>query len=261
VRKYSTEPKVAQNNNAIPTAVARLRLASSRGGTSGSRLRRSMAAKAASRSRLADALTRMAGDPQPSDGPCTSANTSRVMPSVAPSAPGTSNLRPVALAVGGDQLNGEQHRDSGQRHVDEEHRLPAERLREHAAEQHADDKAGRAGAAPYRQGAVALAALGERGVDQREGGGKHKRSAEPLNGAGGEQDLRSRREPTGERGAGVERQARHEHPPRPEQVGGAATEQQETGGCHRVGADYRLQRLRRVVQLAPDLGQRPTTMY
>ena len=100
------------------------------------------------------------------------------------------------------------------------------------------------------------AALGEHGVDQRERGGKHERPAQPLDGAGGEQGLRRLREPTDKRGDGVEREAGHEHPPRAEEVGGATTEQQETGGGHRVGADHRLQRLRRVVQLAPDLGQR-----
>jgi hypothetical protein len=52
-------------------------------------------------------------------------------------------------------------------------------------------------------------------------------AAEPLHGAASEQDLRGRGESPGKRAAGVEREAGHEHPPRSEQVGGAATEQQE----------------------------------
>ena len=65
-----------------------------------------------------------------------------------------------------------------------------------------------------------------------------------------------RRQAAGERGDGVQRQAGHEHAPPPEQVGGATAEQQEAGRRDRVGADHRLQRLRRVAEVAADLRQR-----
>ena len=164
--------------------------------------------------------------------------------------------RGVARGVGGDQPQGERDRDRDQRHVDEEHRLPPERLREHAAEQHPDHQAGRTRAAPDRQGAVALAALREGHVDQRERGREHERPAEPLQRASAELDLGHRRQPTGERRDPVEREPGDEHPPAPEQVGRPAAEQQEAGGRHRVGADHGLQRLGRVAEIAPDLGQR-----
>ena len=45
-------------------------------------------------------------------------------------------------------------------------------------------------------------------------------------------------------------------PRRPEQVGGAAAEQQEAARGDRVGADHRLQRLRGIAQVAADVGQR-----
>ena len=129
-------------------------------------------------------------------------------------------------------------------------------MSEHAAEQHADDQAGRAGAAPDRDGAIALPPFGERGVDERQGGREDERAAEALHRARDEQELGLGSEPAAERGAGIQREARDEDVPAPEQVGGAAAEQQKPGGRHGVRADHRLQRLRRIAQLPPDLRQR-----
>ena len=178
------------------------------------------------------------------------------MPALAVSAPGRSNLRSLSRRPSaGISENASRIASRRQRHVDEEDRLPAERVGEHAAEQHADDQAGRAGAAPDRDGAVALAPFGERGVDERQRGREDERPAEALHRACDEQELGLGGEPAGERGAGVEREAGDEDPPAAEQVGGAAAEQEEAGGGHGVRADHRLQRLRRVAQLAADLGQ------
>ena len=82
----------------MTTAVARLRLASSRGGSSGSRLRDSISANATRASTPATAHPRTAGEAQPRLGPSTSANTISVIPSVALSAPGRSKLRPCSRA-------------------------------------------------------------------------------------------------------------------------------------------------------------------
>ena len=129
------------------------------------------------------------------------------------SAPGRSNPRfALALGVAGDQPERRERGKTGQRHVDEEHRLPAERLREHAAEQHADHQPGRPRAAPHRQRAVALAAFGERGVDQRQGGGKDERAPEPLRRAGDEQDLGYRSRAPGQRGTERTARARRRRP-------------------------------------------------
>jgi hypothetical protein len=84
----------------------------------------------------------------------------------------------------------------------------------------------------------------------------HERSAEPLHGARGQLDLGHRRQPARERGDAVQPQPRDEHPPAAEQIGGAPAEQQEPGRGHRVRADHRLQRLRRVAEVAPDLRER-----
>jgi hypothetical protein len=84
----------------------------------------------------------------------------------------------LALAVRGDQRERQQQGDPRERHVDEEHRLPAERLGEHATEQHADHEARGAGAAPNRHCTVALRTFREGGVDERQGGGEDERSAD-----------------------------------------------------------------------------------
>ena len=90
---------------------------------------------------------------------------------------------------------------------------------------------------------------------ERQRGREDERPAEALHRARDEQELGLGGEPAGDRGAGVQREAGDEDPPAAEQVGGAAAEQQEAGGGHGVGADHRLQGLRRVAQLAADLGQ------
>jgi hypothetical protein len=135
----------------------------------------------------------------------------------------------VAWVVGGDERERQQRRRSGEGHVDEEHRFPAECMREDAAEQHADNKAGRACPAPNGQRAISLATFGKRRVDERQSGGKDECPAESLHGSRAEEERRHRRKPTGERGASVEREPRHEDPAPPEQVSGTAAEQQETG--------------------------------
>jgi hypothetical protein len=159
----------------------------------------------------------------------------------------------LARRVGGDQREREQDRDADQGDVDEEDGLPAERPREHAPEEDAEHEARGAGAAPDGQRPVALAALGERRVDQRQGRGEHERSPEPLQAAAGEQDLGGGREASRQRARGVEPEAAHEDPAPPQQIGRPAAEQQEAGGRDRVRADHQLQRLRRVAEIPPDL--------
>jgi hypothetical protein len=72
----------------------------------------------------------------------------------------------LARAVGRDQHERQTNGQGGQRHVDEEHRLPAQRLGQQAAQEHPDHQPGRPGAAPDGHCTVALAALRERRVDQ-----------------------------------------------------------------------------------------------
>ena len=65
------------NRNAVTTAVERLRLASSRGRTSASGLRRSTSAKTTSRSAPAAPAATITGEAHPCSGPCTSAKTTQ----------------------------------------------------------------------------------------------------------------------------------------------------------------------------------------
>ncbi|WP_146060403.1 hypothetical protein [Amycolatopsis sp. CA-128772] len=117
--------------NVTTTPVPRLRSRSSRGGSSGSRLRRSIAANAPSRAKPAPAPRA-----QPGSGPSTRANTTSVVPDVAVSAP--AQVEPAAgLPRRIRRQQGERERGGGRgrRDVHEEHRRPAERLRQHATQQ------------------------------------------------------------------------------------------------------------------------------
>src|SRR5262249_6804033 len=140
--------------------------------------------------------------------------------------------------------------------VDQEHRFPTEGVREHAAEQNADHEPSRACAAPNRQRAIPIMTFCEGGVDNRQGAGEDKGTAQALNRARGEQDFGPSSKATGKRGKGVQCEARDEYATSPEQVGCATAEQKEAARRHRVRADYGLQRVGGVAQVAPDLGKR-----
>src|SRR5262249_51193100 len=96
----------------------------------------------------------------------------------------------------------------------------------------------------------------EGGVDNRQGAGEDKGTAQALNRARREQDFGPRSKATGKRGKGVQCEARDEYATSPEQVGCATAEQKEAARRHRVRADYGLQRVGGVAQVAPDLGKR-----
>ncbi len=156
--------------NAITAAVIRLRFDSTRGGMSGSRLRRSTTAKAP-----------ISRNPAESDGECAGQVECPV---------------PFAGAIPRDDREREEQRRTGQPDVDQEHRLPAEGPREKTAEQHADDEPGRTGSAPDPQCAVARAAFGEGRVDEHQSRREDQGAPEALACASREQHRRSGREPT-----------------------------------------------------------------
>ena len=91
-------------------------------------------------------------------------------------------------------------RASADRHVDEQHPLPAGPLGQHAAEQHAGGAARAGDGAPDAERLVALGALGEGGRDDRQRGGGDERGAEALHGARGDQPDLALGEAAGERG-------------------------------------------------------------
>ena len=111
---------------------------------------------------------------------------------------------PVARVVAGYQRKREQRRQTGQWHVDEEDRLPPERLGEHTTKKDADDESRRAGPSPDRQRAIALGAFGKRGVDQRKRRREDECASKALRCARHQQNPRRRREPTRQRRTGVQ---------------------------------------------------------
>ena len=154
------------------------------------------------------------------------------------SAPATSKCRsrPTSRALD-QQPRREQRGDDADRHVDEQHPLPAGPLGQHAAEQHAGRAAGARDRAPDAQRGVALGALLEGGGDDRQRGGRDQRGAEALHGAGDDQPQLALGEAAGQRGDREEDEARDEHAPPAEQVGQAAAEQQEAAEDQGVGVD------------------------
>src|SRR5262249_50799485 len=95
----------------------------------------------------------------------------------------------LKLAVRGNERERQEKGGTREWDIDEEDCLPAERVRQHAAKQYADHETSGAGAAPDRYRAVALWAFREGRVDQREGGGEDQGTTQPLEGAGGQQEL------------------------------------------------------------------------
>ena len=159
--------------------------------SSGCSRRDSIAMKAASRSAEPANSPRIRGLPQPSSLPRKSARTSIVIElegdeAAVVGAPGRRGIARLGHAAG-DERRG----DQPDRHVDEEDRLPAERLDERAADQRPDRDGGGGRRAPDRERRGALAAL-VGGGDQGERGGEHRRAAEPLDAA---EDVERRPDP------------------------------------------------------------------
>ena len=146
----------------------------------------------------------------------------------------------------GDPAGGHEHRRQGEqehpdRDVDEEHPLPAERVDEDAAGDDAEGAAEAGQPAPDAHRDVALAPVGEGHGEDREGGGRHERSAETLHGADADEHALRRRQAAGQRRDGEEAEAGGEDPAAAQQVGEPAAEQQEPAEGQRVGADHPLQ--------------------
>src|SRR5262249_20376142 len=116
--------------------------------------------------------------------------------------------------VGLDHYECEDECGRCKRDVDQEHSFPTEGAREHAAQEPS-----RTCAAPNPQRAVPIMTFCEGGVDNRQGAGEDKGTAQALNRARREQDFGPRSEATGKRGKGVQCEARDEYATSPEQVG------------------------------------------
>ena len=133
-------------------------------------------------------IPRVCSEVQPALVACESAKTIAPRLPVARTAPRSVESSPLGPGgVGRDDLDCRDGEGEADRDVDQEDRLPADERGERTAEEHADCGAGATDRAPGTQCASALMAFGERGHDDRQGGGREHRRAEPLAGAGGEQ--------------------------------------------------------------------------
>ena len=175
---------------------------------------------------------------------------------VVPTSPYTSSTSPSvtvtraadveAALVALDTALLQQHRrerehDHADRDVDEEDPLPADRVREHATEEHAYRGAAPGDRAPHAERGVALLAFGERRRQDREGRRRDDRRTETLHGARSDERSRRVRESARERRGREHDQPDHEDPPPTEQVGDTPTEQEEPAERQRVRAGDPLQ--------------------
>jgi hypothetical protein len=155
----------------------------------------------------------------------------------------------------GDEARDEEQRDERDRKVDEEDRLPAHVLGEHAAEQHADGRPGAGDSPKDAERLVPFRALLERHQGDREDGRREDRTRCALREARRDEHAGARGQPRPERRGEEQRETDHEHPAPAEQVAGTAAEEQEAAERQRVARDDPLEVLRREAKVLLDRRQ------
>ena len=154
-----------------------------------------------------------------------------------------------------DHGEGERDRGDPDRHVDEEDRLPADPLGEHAADERADRPPPRRWWRPRARTRCRGRGPVGRG-EQGERGGEHERAADALQRAREVERERRAGEPAQHRGDREDDEADHEHEPPADAVGERAARQQQRGERERVGVDHPLQVGEVGAEVALDRGQR-----
>ena len=153
-------------------------------------------------------------------------------------APGTSKLRRArgrGAARVGHEADGRHEGDQGHRDGQQEHPAPAD-LGEQAADDEAQREAGRAGGGVDGDRLVAGGALGEARRDDRQAGRGGEGRGDALDEARGDEQRAVVDEAAEQGGHGEDAERDQEDAPAPEQVGGAAAEQQEAAVAEHVGA-------------------------
>ena len=145
-------------------------------------------------------------------------------------------VRQLVLRLRDVAQRGEEHGDSD-RDVDEEDPRPGEVLGQRAAEDQADRAAADRDRGPDAERLRPLGPFGERGRDDREGGRRDERRAEPLQAARADQHSGARREPVQQRRGREDDETEQEQPLPAEQVARAAAQEQEPAEDERVGVD------------------------
>jgi hypothetical protein len=146
----------------------------------------------------------------------------------------------LVLRLGDEAQRGDEDGDAD-RDVHEEDPRPGEGVHEDPPEQEADRATADRDRGPDAHRLRALRALGEGRRDDRERGGCDERGAEPLKPAADDEDLRVGREAVQERRDREDHDADEEDLLPPDEVTGAAAEQEEAAEDQRVGVDDPLQ--------------------
>ena len=171
-------------------------------------------------------------------------------------APGRSKRLHAGVAALGEEKRCQREAGDSDGDVDEEDPLPAQSVREDAAEQHAGRGTEAADGAPDAKGDVALTPLGEGDGEDRERGRRDDRRAEPLERAGSDQRRLRPRQPREEGGEREDDDADEEDASASEQVGGAPAQEQEAAEDERVRADHPLEVFLREPEVDLNRGQR-----
>ena len=145
--------------------------------------------------------------------------------------------------------------DNRDRQVDEEDPAPREALGQQPAEDRPGGRGGAVDRAPDAEREPAVAAL-VGGAEQRDRGREHRRGADPLNPAGGDQHGRARSQPARQRRQREHDQAGDVDRPAADLVRVRADPQQQRGQRQRVDVDDPLQARERRVQIGGHVGQR-----
>ena len=169
--------------------------------------------------------------------------------------------RVIAPPLGGEpalrhDARGQRQRRRTDRDVEEEDVLPARVAGEQPAGDHADGRPARPDGPPRAQRLVALGALGEHVHHDRQRGRHDDRRAQSLQEAHRDQEALRGRQPAAQRGRGEHEQAGHQDAAAPQQIRGAAAQQQEAAEGEPVAGHDPLQVRLRHVQLAADGRQR-----
>jgi len=136
-----------------------------------------------------------------------------------------------------DEAQREECRPDADRQVDEEDPVPVERLRQHAAGQQPDGRAGRGDEGVDPDRLRLLAWRGEHRHDHAEDDGRRQGTADALDEAGADQDLLRLREAADDRSRGEHRQADQEDAPAARQVAEPPGEQQQPAEGDEVRVD------------------------
>ena len=188
-------------------------------GSIGSFTRLSMAMNATSRAAAPPSSETMIVEPQPSSLPRSSPKTSRNSAELKVTSPAQSMREALGSRALAQLRVGHDDRRDADRHVQEEDRLPAERVDEGAAHERADRHRHADGGAVDAHRHAAFAAGRELLGHERERDGEHDRAADALHGARDVQEGRIRSQAGGQRGDREDPEAGSEHAPAAEPVG------------------------------------------